>query len=133
MEFRASFCNPFKKEIIELGDIRKEHVIEKFHSIQWDDFLKRMDSTGEEEIYYSPSLEIENKSNGNSLTISKVDNDDWYIFFKRPKTVKRFFGLIEKLDEDYLTDITGQSESKVLEYLHALLKNDLDFLESKIK
>ncbi len=133
MEFRASFCDPFKKDIIELGDIEKEKVIEKFHSIDWNDYLKRMKSAKESEMYYSPSLEVENKNNKNGLSISAIDGKEWYIFYKRPKMVKRFFGLSEKLNENYLTDITGQTEQDVMDCLNALLKNDLEFLEEKIK
>ena len=133
MEFRASFCDPFKKDIIELGDIDKNKIMEKFDSVPWLDYLKRMESAGENELYYSPSLEIENKSNKNGLSVSIVDGPEWYIFFKRPKLVKKFFGLSEKMNENYLTDIAGQTEQDVRDCLNALINNDLEFLEKKIK
>ena len=133
MEFRASFCNPFRKNIIELGTIQKEKVIEKFHSIEWKDYLKRMDSANKDEIYYSPSLEVENMTNKNGLSISIVDDNNWYIFYKRPKREKVFFGLFEKMNENYLTEITEQREKDAIDCLNALLRNDLEFLERKIK
>ncbi len=37
------------------------------------------------------------------------------------------------MDNDYLTDIQGQTENDVIECLNALIKNDLQFLENKIK
>jgi len=133
MKFRASFCDPFKPDIIEMGDIEKDKIMETFEKIPWNKLLDEMKLKKENEIYYSPSLEIENKDNKNGLSVSIVDGKEWYIFYKRPKMVKKFFGLIKKMDNDYLTDITGQSENDVKECLTALINNDLEFLERKIK
>jgi hypothetical protein len=133
MNFRASFCDPFKKDIIELGVIEKDKIMESFEKIPWTKLLEEMKLKNENEIYYSPSLEIENKENKNGLSVSAVDGKEWYIFFKRPKLVKKFFGLTEKMNNDYLTDITGQTESDVRDCLTALINNDLEFLERKIK
>ena len=133
--FRASFCDPFKPEIIELGDIQKDKIIEKFESIPWTDFLKRMESAKDSEIFYSPSLEIENKETKLGLSISAVgvpDKYEFYIFYKRPKKVKIFLGLKEKIKEDYLTDKTGQTKQDVLDCLNALLRNDSEYLSNKI-
>jgi len=133
MNFRASFCDPFKPEIIEMGNIEKDKIMETFEKIPWNKLLDEMKLKKENEIYYSPSLEIENKDNKNGLSVSAVDGKEWYIFFKRPKMVKKFFGLSEKMNNDYLTDITGQTENDVKECLTALINNDLEFLERKIK
>lgn len=133
MNFRASFCDPFKPDIIELGDIEKEKIIETFEKIPWNKLLDEMKLKKESEIYYSPSLEIENKENKNGLSVSAVDGKEWYIFYKRPKMVKKFFGLIEKIDKNYLTDVKGQTEDDVKVCLIALINNDLEFLEKKIR
>ena len=133
MNFRASFCDPFKPDIIEIGNIEQEKILETFHKIPWADYLAKMKTAKQKEIFYSPSLEIENKDNKNGLSVSAIDGAEWYIFYKRPKLVKRFFGLTEKMDNDYLTDIQGQTEKDVLDCLNALINNDLNFLENKIK
>lgn len=133
MNFRASFCDPFKPDIIELGDIEKEKIIETFEKIPWNKLLDEMKLKKESEIYYSPSLEIENKENKNGLSVSAVDGKEWYIFYKRPKMVKKFFGLTEKIDKNYLTDVKGQTEDDVKVCLIALINNDLEFLEKKIR
>jgi len=135
MTFRASFCDPFKPNIIELGTIQKDDIIEKFESISWIDFLQKMESAKEGEIYYSPSLEIQNSDTKHGLAISAVgepDNYEFYIFYKRPKNVKSFFGLKEKLNERYMTDKTGQTKQDVLDCLKALIRNDTEYLASKI-
>jgi len=130
MEFSVSFCDPFKKDIVEMGDIAKDKVFEIFEDIKWNSYLSKMKDVRDEDIYFSPSFEIENKENKNGLSISAVgepDNFKFYIFYKRPKMIKSFFGLLKKMKEDFLTDVTGQTKKD------ALLKNDADFLETKIK
>jgi hypothetical protein len=135
MNFRASFCNPFEKDIIELGSISKDSVLDKFENTAWGDILRQMSSLKEEEIYYSPSLEIENKDNKHGLAISAVgdpDSFEFYIFYKRPKRVKTFFGLREKTNENFTTEKTGQTKQDVIDCLDALLKNDTEYLANKI-
>jgi len=130
MEFSISFCDPLKKDIVEMGDIAKDKVFEIFEDIKWNSYLSKMKDVRDEDIYFSPSFEIENKENKNGLSISAVgepDNFEFYIFYKRPKMIKSFFGLLKKMKEDFLTDVTGQTKKD------ALLKNDADFLETKIK
>ncbi|MEO9965475.1 MAG: hypothetical protein ABJF11_06795 [Reichenbachiella sp.] len=132
MNFRASFCDPFKPDIIELGEIEQDKIMENFEKIPWEELLEKMKTTNENEIHYSPSLEIENKTNRNGLSVSAVDGTEWYIFFKRPKLVKKWFGLVEKMDDNYLTDVTGQSTDDVKNCLNALINNDLEYLEKHI-
>lgn len=133
MNFRASFCDPFKPDIIEMGEIEKNKIMELFNKIPWAEYLAKMETAKDSEIHFSPSLEIENKDNKNGLSISAIDGTEWYIFYKRPKLVKKFFGLTEKMNENYTTDVQGQTEKDVTECLEALIKNDFMFLENKIK
>ena len=135
MSFRASFCDPFKADIVELGDVEKGKVMEMFEKVPWSEYLAKMATAKESEIYYSPSLEIENKDNRNALSISAIENQEWSIFYKRPKLVKRrkFFKVVEEIDNEYLTDIWDQTEDDVRNCLEALIRNDLQFLENKIK
>jgi len=136
MQFKLSFCDPFKKEIVELGDISEEKIIESFENIQWTDYLKRMENVNQSDIYYSPSFEIENKENKNGLSISAVGTPsafEYYIFYRRPKIRKKLFGLMNTMDENYLTDVTGQTKKDALDCLNALKNNNLDFLDNKVK
>jgi hypothetical protein len=135
MNFRASFCDPLRKDIIELGDISKDSILEQFEQTPWNDLLRKMANAKEDEIFYSPSLEIENKETKHGLAISAVGDPnsfEFYIFYKRPKKIKSFFGLKEKIKEDYITDQTGQTKQDVLDCLNALLRNDIEYLENKM-
>ena len=135
MNFRASFCDPLNPGIIELGEIRGDEIIDRFETIDWSGYLRKMESADEKEIYYSPSLEIENKDTKHGLAISAVgepNNFEFYIFYKRPKKVKGFLGLTEKVNNDYTSDKTGQTKKDVLDCLAALIKNDTEYLANKI-
>lgn len=130
MNFRASFCDPFKPDVIELGDMEQGKIMEYFEKIPWKDYLDKMKFAKESEIYYSPSFGVENIETKNSLEFSALGDNDWYIFFKRPKVVGTFLGFFKKLDPEYLSDISGNTaDAKVC--LKALLDNNLKFLEDK--
>ena len=135
MNFRASFCDPFKPDIIEIGIIEKDKIMELFEKISWTEYLTKMKAAQKSELHYSPSLGIYNIDNGNGLEVSAIDGREWCIFYKRPKLVKRkkFFKVIEEMDNEYLTDIWEQTENDVRICLEALIRNDLQFLEDKIK
>ena len=135
MNFRGSFCHPLHKKVIDLGDIPVNKIIETFQKTDWKNYLE-MCEADPDHVEYSPSLEIENKDNKNGITLSAVgdpNNFEFYIFYQRPKEVKRFFGLSKSIDEKYMTDITGQNEQDALSCLNALIAGNLDFLEEKIK
>jgi hypothetical protein len=135
MKFYVSFCDPFQKEIVEMGAFVKDDVIPEFESISWADYLSRIQTAPREDIHYSPSFEVENTKTKHSLTVSAVGDAnayEFYIFYKRPKEVKSFLGFTSKTVPDYTTDITGQSKQDVLDCLNAFVKNDMQFLVKKI-
>ncbi len=136
MPFKATFCDPFKKDIIVLGEIEQNAVIDSFINIPWEKYLNDMTNTPDDKIYYSPSLGIENTANNSSLEISAVDDGTrmvFYVFYQRPKMVTKFFGLKKEMIKDYISNITDQNKENVIMYLEALLNNNLELLESRIK
>ena len=135
-EFRYSICEPLNPKIIEKGSVNKGEIIKTFKEFPWSKYLTELINANENEIYFSPSLEFENKSNKNGITASAVGdpgNFEFYIFYKRPKTKKQLFGLIRKMDENYLSDLTGQTEKDVIDCLDALINGNQNFLEMKFK
>ena len=135
MHFRASFCHPLQRDVIDMGDISADKVIDTFKNTDWNDYLTQVENSPNDP-FYSPSLEIENKDNKNGLCVSAIGSPGdfcYFIFYKRPKLISGFLGLSKKVDENYSTDISDQNEQDVLDCLNALLKNDLQFLENKIK
>jgi len=136
MTFKTSFCDPFKPDIVDWGEVDKEEVIEAFEGIAWTDLLKQMLNKSDSEIYYSPSFEVLNTKNQHSLAISVVGDPntyEWYVFYKRPKVIKGFLGFSRKTDPAFLTNVTGQTKKDVLQYIQALLEENHDLLDQKIK
>ena len=130
--FRYSICEPLNPNIIEKGNISKEEVIKIFEAFPWNKYL--LDLLSGNEIYHSPSLEFENTENRNGITISAVgepENFEFYIFYKRPKEIKYFFGLMSSTNENYTSDLTDQNEKDVIECLVPLVNEDSSFLENK--
>ena len=83
-EFRYSVCEPLNPKVIEKGMIAPDCVIGLFNDFQWGYYLKQIEvaETRKMDIYFSPSLEVENKANKNGLTISAVgdpEDPEFYI------------------------------------------------------
>lgn len=134
--FRCSYCDPFKPEVIDLGDVENQEIIIRFEQMPWDEIISLMGNAKKSEIHYSPSLEFEDKTTRHGVTISAVGAsslEEFYVFYKRPKREKKFFGLIESDNPEYLTDVTGQKKEDVIEFLTALIDGRYDLLDSKIK
>ncbi|MDA6070794.1 hypothetical protein NJT12_14340 [Flavobacterium sp. AC] len=133
-EFRHSVCEPTKPKIIEKGKIDSSEIIKTFQNFPWKLHLEEMENA--KNVYHSPSLEFENSGNRNALSISAVgkpDKYEFYVFFKRAKIQKTWFGLSEKLNKNFISELTDQNEEKTTEILKALADNDLAFLEQNFQ
>ena len=135
-DFRWSICLPDNREIIEKGAINKQYIIETFENFPWMDHLRKMATIKDEDIHYSPSIEFEDMDSKQGVTFSIVgdeNNNEFYIFYKRPKTLKSFFGLLKKDVDEYVSDITGQTKEDAVDFLKAFLSGDTVYLETKMK
>lgn len=134
--FRYSVCDPFKPDEIEMGEIEKDCIMDVFEKFPWETLLAQMQNKPEDQIHYSPSLEIENLDTKQGVIVSAVGEAsqyEFYVFYKRPKRVKSFFGLREKLDENFMSDVTGQTKEDARKAIQALLSGNTDYLEEKIR
>ena len=130
--FRYSICDPLKSEPLEMGEIEKDQILEVFERFPWKDMLNKMQGVKESDIQFSPSIEFENKATHLGITISMgVDENEFYVFYKRPKMVSKWFGLIKKMDENFLSDRTGQTIADAREAVSALVGGDEITLERK--
>ena len=131
-QFRYSICEPLIPDVIEKGNIDAATIISFFENYNWPYYLEQEQSG--KKAYYSPSLEFENKSNKNGLSFSAVgkpDKFEFYIFYKRPKIVKKWFGLSTGLDNNFLSELTGKTKQEAIRYLQALIDNKSMFLEGE--
>ncbi|MGH1338643.1 MAG: hypothetical protein ACRBFS_21195 [Aureispira sp.] len=128
--FRYSICEPLNPTIVEKGKIEQEEIIATLEAFPWESYLLEMNQAEQAAIHYSPSLEFENQTNEQGLSISAVgtpEEYEFYIFYKRPKA------LLESgvVDKDYWSDLTGQTLEDAKIYLEALMKDDQVYLEEQ--
>ncbi len=134
MKFRASFCDPTELEMIELGDLSPDEIIDQFEKTDWNAYLQKLKTARMDNIYSDPSLVVENIESKNNIVVSAVGQPDLYeyrITYHQPKKVKSFFGLIERTDGNYSNSIDGQVQKDALDCLKALFGNDTAYLSAK--
>ncbi len=127
MKFSVSFCDPLSPDILELGDLEEDKVVEIFESIPWADYL--VDSNPEDgpDIHYAPSLEIENNQLQIGLELSAIDEIEWHLYFRKKINSEE----PGSMKNEHIIELTNQSEKDAIACLHAFLKIDLEYLENK--
>lgn len=134
MMYRYSICDPLHADVLEMGQIPKESVLEIFDEFPWVPMLAKMEGVGEQDIYFSPSLEFENKLNQHGISISAlgdVGKQEFMIFYKRPKMVPTWLGLSQRMENNYLTERDEQTLADAREAIIALINGDLETLEER--
>ncbi len=134
--FKYTICEPLNPKIVDKGNVTESEFQAVLQNFPWHDMLKKMNAAEESTVYYSPSLELVDVKSNHSLAISIVGGDsdsEFYIFYKRPKTVtrKKWFKTVEEFDPEYLSDRTGQSIHDVEEAFNALLSGNFGLLETR--
>ena len=131
--FRCSISDPLKPDPIEMGAIEREKILDILDRFPWNDLMNKMKGVDESVIHYSPTLEVENEVNHHLISISMVlDKENQFnIFYSRPKTVTSFFGLIKNTDDNFYSEREGQSHNEIRDAVHALVTDDLQTLEKR--
>lgn len=135
MIFSVTFYDPLKEDGVDLGSLSDKQVMETFKKTDWLKHLKIHNATPESEVFYTPSLDVENPDTKHSLDISvigELEEHEFYITYRRPKN-RKIFGIFNKTDKKYTTDIESLSSSDAERLLMAFLKNDLELLEAEVK
>lgn len=132
MNLIAKFCDPFKPEVQELGSIKSENVMAFFERIPWTQLLDEMANSSGRDIYYSPSLVIENTDINKGIEIAAVGENNWYIFYTRTREVKTMFNLGGYKERLFFTEIRDQSNDVVRSCLFAFINQNFAFLEEVV-
>ena len=130
--YKWTICEPLLPDIVEKGVIEKEKLVSTFESFPWNEMLLKMDNAQQSEIQYSPSLEVISEPDKKSITFSSVRTDDgycFYVFFKRSKKVKKWFGFVEKTDPEYFSDVLDYTKESAIELLRQFVAGDFHKLE----
>lgn len=134
LTYKYSTSGPDSVDPIDEGYIPKDRIVAKFEDFPWAEELRKMNTMDEDKIGLSPSIRFENIPKRHGIEFSVV-GDEWdhefMIFYKRPKTVSRFFGLINKSDPDFLTEVEGKTRQQALQFLNAFLEDNYQWLEQQ--
>jgi hypothetical protein len=134
--YHWSICEPDNPAVIEKGLIQKEDILQTFIEFPWMDRLRKIAAMKDEEVCFSPSLEFVNKDAKQGVTFSIVGDEnenEFYFFYKRPKTVSSFFGLSKKYVEGYLSDKTGLTKEDAVNILREFINYNFEYLELQVK
>lgn len=134
--YRLTFCDPFVPKLTDLGQFPPEKVVDQFEEIEWSNHLNNLRNAGPWRDYFSPSFSIVHPLLRHELECCVVDNHDdheWFIFYKRPETVRSWFGLRKQYREAHTSNVCGQKKEDVIRCLQAFVRNDFDFLKEKVR
>jgi hypothetical protein len=129
--YKWSICDPLIEDVIEKGKINKDDIMSTFTNFPWEEMLKKLAGAKQEDICFSPSLEFRDEKNGRGITFSAVEENSgycFYVFFKRPETVSKLFGMRKVENPDYVSDILDQTAESSLVLLNQFVSGKYDEL-----
>jgi hypothetical protein len=116
-KLKYSESHPLKEGLMNEKLLSKQEFIKKFEEFPWEKLLQEQLNAKDEDIYNSPSLNIENNE-GNGISVSivgELNNYEFFVCYKRPITrkKKKWFGLVEYdyYDKDFCSIIPGQTKN----------------------
>jgi hypothetical protein len=137
MKLKYSECHPLKSYLLNEQFFNKEEFIQKYESFQWLELFRLQLSANENQVSYSPLLNIEDdKGDGVSGSIvGDFDEYEFYICYKSPITRKKtkWFGLVEYdyYDKDFCSVIPEQTKQDGLKAFILFYERNLKELEEK--
>jgi hypothetical protein len=133
MNYTYSICHPEKPEIeypkIELNN---QEVIELIKNYSWYEILKKMEKIPEDELCFSPSVDIINKIDNRSLCITATmekGKPEFSLWYNRPVTFRPLFGLLSERTRIRVIEKWGFNLDNALEYYQIFLEKKYEKLE----
>jgi len=133
-KFSVSFCDAIEPEMIPWGYMAPDTIMDHFEKIDWNAYFQKSMAARMDDIYFDPSLEVVHKEGKNGLVISAFGALNQYKFnitYRRPKKEKKFFGLLNKVTENYSTAVQVPSMADAMDCLKAYLNQDTAYLANK--
>jgi hypothetical protein len=134
--FHHTFTDPLKPDDVDLGLIEGEQLVRVFLEYPWDEWLQKMESVKSEDVHFSPTLNVFHREQKRKMLLSAVRENGqvlFYVFYVRPKQVKRLLGLINRLEEKYTTEVVNQTKEQAGQILGAFVQGDTAYLEERVK
>lgn len=132
-----TITDPLSPDIQQAGEVQPESLIESFTNFPWAEFANKMKCADEKDICYSPSLGFQNTTTNHKIEISYVgfENDKvtFYLFYVRPKEVKKLFGLKAVMKQEFVSDLLDQNEDDCIKLINHFAKDDYSSIESMFR
>ncbi len=132
--FNYSINDPSVPETINKGKVTHEEFKIIFRAFPWEELLIKQNSLSEKEIYFSPSLNLENeKGIGVSVSIvGEIDEYEFYVCYNRPVLLKkRKWFKVVLVNEFFCSVIPEQTLEGAFEAFECLWRNELIQLEDR--
>lgn len=129
MSYKYSICYPDKKDIQYFDTpISSKEVISIAENFNWVEELTKYRNLAEEQLFYNPSIDFQNITEGISFCLTAefttTNQLEFSIWFCRPKKVKKLFGLLGTTEKNVVDDAWHFTFDQAMKYLqHFLNKN----------
>ena len=131
--FTHTKCDPGIPDVVNLGPVPNNDLSKTFEQFPWDELIAKMKALPKDKVCYSPSLGFQLPSENRKIEISYVEDKGgehiFYLFFIRPKKVKKLFGLITHTETEFTSDILDQNIDACLELIDLFAKQNYDAIE----
>lgn len=134
MTFKYSISYPDQKDIEYRNNLILENdVLAIAENHPWILQLDISESTDQNEVYYSPSLDFKCIETGHSFCMTAMYNDQkklsFSIWYNRPKKVKVLFGLFGESEKMVVDDYWSLDYKDALKFLQYFVKGDYQKVE----
>ena len=137
MKLKYSELHPLKSYAVNEQFLTKEEFITRFNEYPWLEMLNLVNSAPDNQIHYSPSLNLEDDE-GKGISVSivgEIDSHEYYISYKRPTIRKgtKWLGFVsyEYLDENFASLIPQQTKQDAMDAFIYFYDRNFEALEKR--
>ncbi len=113
------------------GEMGASEILHFVSSYDWKNDLAEYSEYVGDQIYNTPSIEIENQKQNQILKISNISSDyqnyKYFIGFTRPVVITYLWGLWEHFKKQHRSEKKIKTESEMQNILKQFLDEDLNF------
>lgn len=135
--FTHTKCDPEIPDVVNLGAVPNDDLSKTFEQFPWNELIAKMKALPKDKVCFSPSLGFQLPSADQKIEISYVESRGtehfFYLFYIRPKEVKKLFGLVKHMNTEFTSDILDQKIDDCLKLIELFTKQDFDAIEQMFR
>jgi len=129
--FLCRIYHPREIAAEEKEEMNASQIFNFISSYDWKNDLEEYSKYVGDQIYHTPSLEIENRPQNQILKISNISSDyqnyKYFISFTRPVMITYLWGLWELFKKQHRSEKKIKTENEMQNILKQFLDEDLNF------